>query len=686
MADLISLSYAAPAVLVDHCRRKDRAAQTVVKGDRDLGDVAGLVKWLTARDEFASHDQWVSIGMALKLEAGADGFDIWRSTFDSTVTDHVAESKWDSFADEPGPNCVTLNSWLQRAAALGWKGTIRKSTDSMFGGVAAIAAAAGAALPGAMPMVGGQIVLTEQATPLVDEFMNATVDAPSRPASVDFPILPDAVSGHGLYSPLQSAIARIIAMAEQPKGWRASRITDPMAILSLVHKDTFDAVVRRVQTLGRSLPMTPIKLAASNLADNVEREFVDQGDWHRDAKGGIESDNSDNVQVFIGILGCALRWNAWLERAEIQGHEWSDWTPIDDTVVAVLRTRGNRTRTRFRPSKEFFWDSLLAIARGNTIDPATDALDALAAAWDGVPRLATWLSRACGTSCDIYHQSVSRNVIGGMVRRVREPGCKHDTMPIFYGYQGSGKSTMASLLAPGAGWFSDEVLLGDASKELVLSLAGKAVVEIGEMGMRGSANASHVKAMISRQVDRGRTAYARSVSERPRRNIFIGTTNDDEPLVDPTGNRRFLPVRVDREIDLAWLRQWVGQIIGEAAALHARGDDFAIPRAVWGVAAAHQESARSASDLEIQFQDWFGATTFTANAYVSAADLSKACKRAGLTGSRSAVMRHMGFVQGWRTVGGKKARVWIRGEDSKEAVRYGYGVTDGDVRFGIGRE
>jgi hypothetical protein len=55
-----------------------------------------------------------------------------------------------------------------------------------------------------------------------------------------------------------------------------------------------------------------------------------------------------------------------LERAEICGNEWRTWTYIDDAIVAKLRTRGNRTKTRFLPGKEFFWESLLAHAQTNT--------------------------------------------------------------------------------------------------------------------------------------------------------------------------------------------------------------------------------------------------------------------------------------------------------------------------------
>src|SRR4051812_18013504 len=208
-----------------------------------------------------------------------------------------------------------------------------------------------------------------------------------------------------------------------------------------------------------------------------------------------------------------------------------------------------------------------------------------------------------------------------MVRRIRKPGCKLDEIAIFNGPQGTGKSTLAKLLCPNEAWFSDEIMLGDASKELVLSLAGKAVVEIAEMGMRGSASANHVKAMLSLQMDRGRTAYARTVTDRPRRNIFVGTTNDDEPLSDPTGNRRFLPIRVDNELNLAWLQENVGQLIGEAAHLEAEGSTFAIPKAVWADATEKQEAARSESSTEILLDDWLAETTMTPVAYITAADL-----------------------------------------------------------------
>jgi predicted P-loop ATPase len=696
---LLSLAapYPAPGALVEHCTRRERTGATPpVTGSRDAGDVANLMKWLAEREAFGAYEDWCGVGMSLKLEFGDAGLELWRITHDDTVTPDVEATKWQSFTTEPTPGVQTLNTWLDRAHKLGWRGSVRKSTAALFDGVAAIAAAAGASLPVGtpgptggtaigLPMLEGQAELTRIAAPILDEFLAATTDAPERPMTPDYPVLPESCASHGLYAPLQTCIARIIAMAETPRTFRGSRIIDVAAVLSLVHKDVFDSVCRRIRTLGAALPDSKIKLAAAAIADRVERAFVRQDDWIYGTKGEIEHDNSDNVAVFLGILGCEIRWNAWLERMEIRGDEWRDWTYIDDPVVAKMRTRGNRTKTRFRPGKEFFWESLLALSHANSFDPVRDRLDELAAAWDGTPRLSTWLSRVCGVPCDPYHQAVGRNIVGGMVRRARQPGCKHDTMAVLYGPQGTGKSTLAAILALSGEWFTDSIMFGDASKELVLSLAGKLVVEIGEMGMRGGTNAAHVKAMVSRQVDEGRTAYARAVTRRPRRNIFIGTTNDNEPLTDPTGNRRFLPVRLDRELDLDWLRENVAQLVGEAAAREATGISFDLPREVWADAAERQEAARQESDVETLLNDWFAPTEHTANAYITASDLVELMRVANLRGmssnsARSAQMQRLGFRTENIIFTGKKTRVWLRGtswrpvEGTRGGVRYTVGA------------
>lgn len=677
--------HTAPAALVQHCTRAPRVVSPTPPGSRDLGDIRALITWLAERGAFEAYEDWVGVGMSLKLELGDAGIDVWAIAHDATVDPDTIETKWNSFASEPTASSVTLNSWMKKAHGLGWKGQIRQSAAALFGSninmVAAMATAAGATLAGSspLPMMAGQAALADIGSPILAEFLTSTRDAPLRPLCADYPTMPAAAEGHGLFGPLRDCIDRIVAMAETPKTWKATRCIDAMAVLSLVHVDVFDAVCRKLNALGVAVPTTKIRQSAIRIGDRVEREFVKNDAWHLDARGFIEHDNSDNVLVFLGSIAAEIRWNGWLERAEIRGGlnvtvksvEWPDWTYVDDVTVAVLRTRACRTKTRFRPGKEFFWESLLSIAHANAHDPVLHTISNLQAAWDGVPRLSIWLTAACGVPCDHYHRAVGRNIIGGMVRRARNPGCKHDTMPVFFGPQGTGKTTLAAILAMQTDLFTDAVMLGDASKELVLSLAGKLVAEISEMGMRGSTNASHVKKMVSAQFDEGRTAYARAVTKRNRRNIFIGTTNDPEPLTDPTGNRRFLPVRVEQEIDLTWMRANIEQLVGEAATLESAGVSFDLPRDVWAAAAEHQEAARSASDIEVLLADWFAPTEMTGPlTYITANDL---IHLAGIAGWRSAgtarstIMKRLGFRTESPIMNGKRTVMWVRGETRKIA-------------------
>jgi predicted P-loop ATPase len=92
----------------------------------------------------------------------------------------------------------------------------------------------------------------------------------------------------------------------------------------------------------------------------------------------------------------------------------------------------------------------------------------------------------------------------------------------------------------------------------------------------------------SKTCDSARPAYARSRVDRPRRCIFVGTTNDTEYLQDPTGNRRFWPV-LTGTIDLAALRRDRDQLWAEAAA-EAANEELTMPRELWRAAAERQAS------------------------------------------------------------------------------------------------
>ena len=268
-----------------------------------------------------------------------------------------------------------------------------------------------------------------------------------------------------------------------------------------------------------------------------------------------------NTEVLLYRLKHQVRFNAWTERSEIR-EAGGEWVARQDWHLDKLARIGSSDPHNYRPAESTFRRAIDSIARDNTVDPARDLLLRRQSEWDGELRLHSWLSHACGVPYDAYHQAVGQCILLGLVARIRRPGVKFDLMPVLVSeLQGTSKSTLARMLALDDDYFTESVHLGDAEKELVLSLAGKSVAEISEMRTRGEVDAT--KAMISATHDEGRPAYGRSIVKRPRRNIFVGTTNRPEFLEDPSGARRFLPIVVQGEINLEFVREHLPQLIGK---------------------------------------------------------------------------------------------------------------------------
>jgi predicted P-loop ATPase len=125
----------------------------------------------------------------------------------------------------------------------------------------------------------------------------------------------------------------------------------------------------------------------------------------------------------------------------------------------------------------------------------------------------------------------------GAVKRIFEPGAKHDTACVLMGPQGCGKSTFWRNL--GGRYFSD-ALRDISSKDDLMVLHRSWIMEWAELDhLTGKRHAGQVKGFLSQQTDTFRVPYGRTTDAFPRRGIIVGSTNNDTFLADDTGNRRF---------------------------------------------------------------------------------------------------------------------------------------------------
>lgn len=249
-----------------------------------------------------------------------------------------------------------------------------------------------------------------------------------------------------------------------------------------------------------------------------------------------------------------------------QAVQWNGRSLQDHDVTELRLAIVERHNVEFNGIQ--MQDVLPLVARDHRHHPVREWL--LTLEWDGVPRLDTWLPRWGQVADTPLHRAYGRKTCIGAVRRVMEPGCKMDTVLVLHGGHGKGKSSMCRVMAHEEGWFNDTKIDWD-SKEKYVALQGVWIYELAELAGKRKAEQETVKNYISSGTDKYRPPYGRNMVEVPRSCIFIATTNEDEPLHDPTGNRRWWVVSVGT-VDLDLVRAEYEQMWAEAVAAWRAGE------------------------------------------------------------------------------------------------------------------
>jgi len=321
-----------------------------------------------------------------------------------------------------------------------------------------------------------------------------------------------------------------------------------------------------------------------------------------------------NMSVIYNYLASHPTWatRIWHDefrnriRTNYLGPE-TDWTDVD-TNRALLWFQ--RVALLNAAEKSHVDSAVSLIAQDNKQNCLREWLETLA--WDETARLQDLLPVGFGSKRTIYTEAVGRCFIVSLVARVVRPGCKVDTMPVFEGSQGIGKSTALAILG---GEFFAESHEQIGTKDFNLSLEGRWLMELSELHSMNASDVERVKAVLSTATDRFRSPYDRHFKESPRQVVFAGTTNRDDWHQDPTGGRRFWPVRCG-VVDLVWLAANREQLFAEAYVQYTSGQDwYSVPQED----AAQEVSNRRADD---PWEDVLRTSLVEARTYTSADILS----------------------------------------------------------------
>lgn len=245
--------------------------------------------------------------------------------------------------------------------------------------------------------------------------------------------------------------------------------------------------------------------------------------------------------------------------------EAGEWDSVDDANTAMWITK----IYKFAPSAALISEAVEAMSHTNIINPPRDWLESLV--WDGNKRLKTWMQDYLGVAQTKYTELISYWYLMGIVKRVYEPGAKFDYCLVLEGDQGLKKSSLFAAL--GGDWYGDTDLDLN-NKDSMSAIRGKMVYELSELGALAKSEATKQKSFLARQIDEFRAAYGKREIRAKRTVVFGGTTNEWEWNKDPTGGRRWWPVKVTQEVDTDGVIAARDQLFAEAVALVKSGKRY----------------------------------------------------------------------------------------------------------------
>ncbi|MDE6005612.1 MAG: hypothetical protein K2G88_09530 [Oscillospiraceae bacterium] len=130
-----------------------------------------------------------------------------------------------------------------------------------------------------------------------------------------------------------------------------------------------------------------------------------------------------------------------------------------------------------------------------------------------------------------------------------------DNVLVFQGKQGIGKTRFLEKLAIKSCFFGEGICLDTHDKDSIIQATSKWICELGEIGSTMKKDINSTKAFLSSATDEYRTPYGKASLHYPRITTFFGTVNEDEYLIDETGNRRFLTVPLSSSLRIDYEKQ-----------------------------------------------------------------------------------------------------------------------------------
>ena len=168
--------------------------------------------------------------------------------------------------------------------------------------------------------------------------------------------------------------------------------------------------------------------------------------------------------------------------------------------------------------------------------------------WDGHDYIADLAKRV--PTDQPHWEKYLRYWLVGMVAQWRESDKQltgNALTPLLIGRQGCGKTRFCKILLPEElrDYYNDKLNFKNEF-DLNIALTSFALINIDEFDKTTNSQQIVLKYLLSSSDVKFRPPYGKTIKQYRRYTSFIGTTNQLQPLVDPTGSRRFVCVGIPK--------------------------------------------------------------------------------------------------------------------------------------------
>ena len=300
---------------------------------------------------------------------------------------------------------------------------------------------------------------------------------------------------------------------------------------------------------------------------------TDDGEIEK-SKVGVQPTTADNIMNMMVFLRDRydFRYNVLMKYTEYKTKgSWHDFAPVDPRVQKrmTLDVQLADIRVSIKDVRNFLESDYIA-----NYDPIDEYLFQCEGKWDGKDHIRA-LARTVPTANPHWADWFYIWYLG-MVDQWR--GINHrlygnSVAPLLISKQGFNKSTFCRRLIPQElQWgYTDNLVLSE-KRQVYQAMAQTLLINLDEFNqISPHVQQGFLKNLIQLPNVKMKRPYGGHVEEFPRLASFIATSNMDDILTDPSGNRRFIGVELTGPIDVSVKPNYV-QLFAQAMAAIRAGE------------------------------------------------------------------------------------------------------------------